>query len=73
MPAVQANGIGIYHEVQGEGEPMVLIPYLAVDQACYAFQVTEYAKHCTCFSVDPRGAGLFGKPDGVYTFLRRHS
>ena len=67
MPQVQANGIGIYYEVQGEGEPMVLIPYLAADQACYAFQVAEYAKHYTCFSVDLRGAGLSGKPDGVYT------
>ena len=31
MPAVQANGIEINYEVQGEGEPMVLIPYLAAD------------------------------------------
>ena len=67
MPVVQANGIDINYEVQGEGEPMVLIPYLAADQACYAFQVAEYAKHYTCFSVDLRGAGLSGKPDGVYT------
>jgi 3-oxoadipate enol-lactonase len=67
MPQVQANGIDIYYEVQGEGEPMVLIPYLAADQACYAFQVAEYAKRYTCFSVDLRGAGLSGKPDGVYT------
>ena len=67
MPQVQANEIDIYYEVQGEGEPMVLIPYLAADQACYAFQVAEYAKHYTCFSVDLRGAGLSGKPDGVYT------
>ncbi len=67
MPSVRANGIDIYYEVQGEGEPMVLIPYLAADQACYAFQVAEYANHYTCFSVDLRGAGLSGKPDGVYT------
>src|SRR6516162_7427167 len=67
MPAVQANGIEINYEVQGEGEPMVLIPYLAADQACYAFQVADYAKHYTCYSVDLRGAGLSGKPEGVYT------
>src|SRR5205823_13732860 len=67
MPSVQANGIDINYEVQGAGEPLVLIPYLAADQACYAFQVAEYAKHYTCFSVDLRGAGLSGKPDGVYT------
>jgi len=67
MPTVQANGIEINYEVQGEGEPMVLIPYLAADQACYAFQVAEYAKHFTCFSVDLRGGGLSGKPEGIYT------
>jgi pimeloyl-ACP methyl ester carboxylesterase len=67
MPAVQANGIEIYYEVQGEGEPLVLIPYLAADQACYAFQVADYANHFTCYTVDLRGAGLSGKPDGIYT------
>jgi pimeloyl-ACP methyl ester carboxylesterase len=67
MPVVQANGIDVNYEVQGEGEPIILIPYLAADQACYAFQVAEYAKEFRCFSVDLRGAGLSGKPEGVYT------
>ena len=67
MPVVQANGIDINYEVQGEGEPTVLIPYTAADHACYAFQVAEYAKHFTCYSVDPRGAGLSSKPEGEYT------
>ncbi|MBO0818075.1 MAG: alpha/beta fold hydrolase [Actinobacteria bacterium] len=67
MPTVQANGIDVYYEVQGEGEPLVLIPYLAADQACYAFQVAEYAKDFTCFTVDLRGAGLCSKPEGAYT------
>jgi pimeloyl-ACP methyl ester carboxylesterase len=67
MPTVQANGIELYYEVQGTGEPLVLIPYLAADQACYAFQVADYAKHFTCFTVDLRGAGLSGKPEGEYS------
>ena len=67
MPVVRANSIDIYYEVQGTGEPLVLIPYLAVDQACYAFQVAEYAKQFTCYTVDLRGAGLSGKPEGAYT------
>jgi pimeloyl-ACP methyl ester carboxylesterase len=67
MPVVQANGIEMYYEVQGEGEPLVLLPYLAADQACYAFQVAEYAKHFSCYTVDLRGAGLSGKPAGDYT------
>ena len=67
MPTVQANGIDVYYEVQGTGEPMVLIPYLAINQACYAFQVADYAKRFTCYTVDLRGAGLSGKPEGTYT------
>jgi pimeloyl-ACP methyl ester carboxylesterase len=67
MPYVQANNLEIYYEVQGEGEPLVLIPYLAADQACYAFQVADYAKRFTCYTVDLRGAGLSGKPEGTYS------
>src|ERR1700722_3866992 len=67
MPVVEANGIDVYYEVQGEGEPLVLIPYLAADQACYAFQVADYAKSFTCYTVDLRGAGLSGKPEGRYS------
>lgn len=67
MPTVQANGITIYYESTGQGEPLILIPYLAADQACYAFQVGDYAKHFTCISVDLRGAGQSDKPAGPYS------
>ena len=67
MPKVKANGIEMNYDQQGAGEPLILIPYLAADCACYAFQVAEYAKHFTCVSVDPRGAGETDKPAGVYT------
>ncbi len=67
MPKVKANGITMNYEQQGTGEPLVLIPYLAADNACYAFQVADYAKHFTCISVDPRGAGETDKPDGTYS------
>jgi len=67
MPKVQANGITINYERQGAGEPLVLIPFLTADNACYAFQVADYAKRFTCISIDPRGAGETDKPDGVYS------
>lgn len=65
MPKVQANHITLNYDRQGTGEPLILIPYLAADCACYAFQVAEYAKHFTCLSVDLRGTGESDKPDGV--------
>ncbi len=67
MPTVRANNVNLYYEKQGSGEPLVLIPYLAADQACYAFQVADYAKHFTCISVDLRGAGQSDKPDMPYS------
>ena len=67
MPKVKVNDITINYETQGSGEPLVLIPYLAADNACYAFQVADYAKHFTCISLDTRGAGETDKPDGTYS------
>ena len=67
MPKVKVNDITMNYEQQGSGEPLVLIPYLAADNACYAFQVPDYAKHFTCISLDPRGAGETDKPVGTYS------
>jgi pimeloyl-ACP methyl ester carboxylesterase len=67
MSKVKANGITMNYEQQGAGEPLLLIPYLAADNACYAFQIADYAKHFTCISVDPRGAGETDKPSGAYS------
>jgi pimeloyl-ACP methyl ester carboxylesterase len=67
MPKVKVNDITVNYDQQGDGEPLILIPYLAADHACYAFQIAEYAKHFTCISVDPRGAGETDKPGGVYS------
>ena len=67
MPKVKANNITMNYDQQGSGEPLILIPYLAADYACYAFQVADYAKHFTCFSVDLRGTGETDKPEGVYS------
>jgi pimeloyl-ACP methyl ester carboxylesterase len=67
MPKVKANNITMNYQQQGEGEPLVLIPYLAADSACYAFQVADYAKRFACISIDPRGAGETDKPAGTYS------
>jgi 3-oxoadipate enol-lactonase len=67
MPKVQVNDITMNYDQQGAGEPLILIPFLSADNACYAFQVAEYAKHFTCISIDPRGAGETDKPEGVYS------
>ena len=67
MPKVKANNITINYEQQGDGEPLILIPFLSADNGCYAFQVAEYAKHFTCFTIDLRGTGESDKPDAAYS------
>jgi len=67
MPKVKVNDITMNYDQQGAGEPLILIPYLAADYACYAFQVAEYAKHFTCISLDSKGTGETDKPEGVYS------
>ena len=67
MPKIKAGRIMMNYDQVGSGEPLVLIPYLAADYACYAFQVADYSKHFTCISVDLRGSGESDKPGGVYS------
>src|ERR1700758_1618822 len=67
MPKVKANNITMNYDQQGTGEPLILIPYLAADHACYAFQVAEYAKHFTCISLDLRGTGESDRREGEYS------
>jgi 3-oxoadipate enol-lactonase len=67
MPNVAANGMTLHYEQQGAGEPLILIPYLAADNACYAFQVADYARHFNCISLDLRGTGESGSPEEPYS------
>ena len=67
MPKVKTSKLTMNYEQQGSGEPLILIPYLAADHACYAFQVADYAKHFTCISLDLRGTGESDKPDVPYS------
>lgn len=67
MPKVKANNITLNYEQQGSGEPLILLPFLSADNACYTFQVAEYAKHFTCISVDLRGSGESDRPTAPYS------
>jgi 3-oxoadipate enol-lactonase len=57
MPQVEVDGFTINYEVQGEGEPLLLIPYTSADHACYAFQLPSYTEHFSCIALDLLGSG----------------
>ena len=66
MPQADVDGLRINYDVQGEGEPLLLIPYLSADHACYAFQLPAYTEHFSCIAVDLPGSGESDKPAGPY-------
>src|SRR5689334_18038625 len=67
MPQVEVNGLRINYDVQGQGEPLLLIPYLSADHARYAFQLPAYAEHFRCIALDLPGSGDSDKPAGPYS------
>jgi pimeloyl-ACP methyl ester carboxylesterase len=67
MPQVNVDGVTINYDVQGEGEPLLLIPYLSADHACYAFQLPAYTEHFSCIALDLPGTGESDKPAGPYS------
>jgi pimeloyl-ACP methyl ester carboxylesterase len=67
VPNVEVDRLSIKYEVQGEGEPLLLIPYLSADHACYAFQLPAYTEHFSCIAVDLPGSGDSDKPAGPYS------
>jgi pimeloyl-ACP methyl ester carboxylesterase len=67
MPLIEVDGLAINYEVQGEGEPLLLIPYLSADHACYAFQLPAYTEHFSCIALDLPGSGESDKPAGPYS------
>lgn len=67
MPRVDAAGVQINYELEGDGEPLVLIPCLAADRTCYAFQLPEYTGQFACITVELPGTGASDTPPGPYS------
>ena len=67
MPQVEVDGLTINYDVQGDGEPLLLIPYTSADHACWAFQLPAYTEHFSCIAIDLPGSGESDKPAGPYS------
>lgn len=67
MPKVEVDGLTINYDLQGEGEPLLLIPYTSADHACWAFQLPAYTEHFSCIAIDLPGSGDSDKPAGPYS------
>jgi len=57
MSGLKVDGINIYYEVHGQGEPLVLIAGLTAHSQHWTNQLTEFAKHYQIILLDNRNAG----------------
>ena len=67
MPHVRANGINVYYESQGEGEPLILIAGLGATHHLWELQVPSFARRYRVVTFDNRGAGDSDKPSDPYS------
>src|SRR5512139_3284543 len=67
MPKAQTNGIELYYETQGEGQPLVLVSGLGYPLWQWHKMVPYLVEHFRVITFDNRGVGQSDKPAGPYT------
>ncbi len=67
MPYVTVNGISIYYEEKGAGEPLILINGLAFPMDLWFAQIEELSRDFRVIALDNRGIGRSDKPDEEYS------
>lgn len=67
MPKIKTNGINIYYEVHGSGEPLVLIAGLGYSLWMWHRMLPFLAQGCQVIVFDNRGVGQTDKPQGPYS------
>ena len=67
MPKAKVNGIDLYYEVHGQGEPLVMIMGSVGSHAAWIFQRRAFQKYFQVIIFDNRGVGKSDKPGGSYS------
>jgi pimeloyl-ACP methyl ester carboxylesterase len=67
MPTIKTNGIELYYELNGGGQPLVLISGLGYPLWQWHRMVPYLAEHFRVITFDNRGVGKSDKPAGPYT------
>jgi pimeloyl-ACP methyl ester carboxylesterase len=67
VPKLKANGIEIYYELHGEGNPLVLIMGLRRNAEWWYGQIPSLSKHFKLLVFDNRGAGRSDMPKMDYS------
>lgn len=67
MPKVQVNGIDLFYDIKGTGEPLLLIAGFLCDHAYWSLIMPKLISQYQVIRVDNRGVGRSSAPDYPYT------
>jgi pimeloyl-ACP methyl ester carboxylesterase len=67
MPLAKLNGIHINYQVEGNGEPLVMIMGFTAGRIGLMSQIRFFRKYYRVITFDNRGAGKSDKPPGPYS------
>lgn len=67
MPHVETNGIQMYYEEKGSGEPLILIMGITARGEVWEAHADDWSSEFRCIMADNRGVGLSDKPEGDYS------
>lgn len=67
MPHLRSNGVNLYYEEHGNGEPLLLIMGFTVSSIGWHWNVPSFAQDFRTIVFDNRGVGQSDKPDIPYS------
>jgi 3-oxoadipate enol-lactonase len=67
MPHLKSNGVTLYYEEHGSGEPLVLIMGFTVSSIGWYWNIPAFAQEFRTIAFDNRGVGQSDKPDEPYS------
>jgi pimeloyl-ACP methyl ester carboxylesterase len=67
MPLARLNGINISYQVEGQGEPLVMIMGFTASRSGLMSQIRFFRKYYRVITFDNRGSGKSDKPPGPYS------
>jgi pimeloyl-ACP methyl ester carboxylesterase/predicted glycosyltransferase len=70
---VERDGVRVFYEVYGEGEPTVLLmpTWSIIHSRCWKMQIPYLARHGRVVTLDGRGNGRSGRPTGPEAYVEQ--
>jgi 3-oxoadipate enol-lactonase len=67
MPQAKINGVNLYYQVEGEGEPVLFIMGTGLTHALWSRQIDAFKHRYKCISYDNRGTGETDRTEEGHT------